>query len=85
MKPGLPRTFDDGWDKRWVTGAAGDKSLGEWKHTAGEYYGGDEAAAKDLFKTIESLDFAIRSKDLDAATPLVADAASKADAILASF
>ena len=45
----------------------------------------DEAAAKDLFKTIESLDFAIRSKDLDAATPLVADAASKADAILASF
>ena len=47
--------------------------------------GGDEAAAKDLFKTIESLDFAIRSKDLDAATPLVADAASKADAILASF
>ena len=48
MKPGLPRTFDDGWDKRWVTGAAGDKSLGEWKHTAGEYYGGDEAAAKGI-------------------------------------
>ena len=47
--------------------------------------GGDAAAAKDLFKTIEALDFAIRSKDLDAATPLVADAASKADAILASF
>ena len=41
-------TFDDGWDKRWVTGAAGDKSLGEWKHTAGEYYGGDEAAAKGI-------------------------------------
>jgi len=48
LKPGLPRTFDDGWDKRWVTGAAGDKSLGEWKHTAGEYYGGDEAAAKGI-------------------------------------
>ena len=48
LEAGLPRTFDDGWDKRWVTGAAGDKSLGEWKHTAGEYYGGDEAAAKGI-------------------------------------
>ena len=47
--------------------------------------GGDADAAKDLFKTIESLDYAIRSKDLDAASPLAAEAASKADAILASF
>ena len=47
--------------------------------------GGDADAAKDLFKTIESLDFAIRSKDLDTASPLAAAAASKADAILASF
>ena len=31
--------------------------------------GGDADAAKDLFKTIESLDFAIRSKDLDTASP----------------
>jgi photosystem II oxygen-evolving enhancer protein 3 len=47
--------------------------------------GGDADAAKDLFKTIESLDFAIRSKDLDTASPLAAAAASKADAILAAF
>ena len=47
--------------------------------------GGDADAAKDLFKTIESLDFAIRSKDLDTASPLAAVAASKADAILAAF
>lgn len=47
--------------------------------------GGDADAAKDLFKTIESLDFAIRSKDLDTASPLAAAAVSKADAILAAF
>jgi len=47
--------------------------------------GGDADAAKDLYKTIESLDFAIRSKDLDTASPLAAAAASKADAILAAF
>ena len=47
--------------------------------------GGDADAAKDLFKTIEELDFAIRSKDLDTASPLAAAAVSKADAILAAF
>jgi hypothetical protein len=44
-------------------------------------YSDNAAANKDLFKTIEKLDFAIRSKDLDAAAPLVAEASAKANAI----
>lgn len=44
-------------------------------------YSDNAAANKDLFKTIEKLDFAIRSKDLDTAAPLVAEASAKANAI----
>jgi len=40
--------FGDGWDTRWVVGAAGDKSMGKWESTAGDYYGGEEAAAKGI-------------------------------------
>jgi calreticulin len=40
--------FGEGWDARWVTGAGGDKTLGKWEHTAGDYYGGDEAEAKGI-------------------------------------
>jgi calreticulin len=40
--------FGEGWDARWVTGAGGDKTLGKWEHTAGDYYGGEEAEAKGI-------------------------------------
>ena len=43
---------------------------------------GDKESAKDLFNSIEALDFALRSKDLDAATAAVAEASAKADVIL---
>ena len=43
---------------------------------------GDKESATDLFKSIEKLDFAIRSKDLDAAMAAAAEASAKADALL---
>jgi calreticulin len=41
-------TFGEKWEDSWVTGKAGDKSLGKFTHTAGKFFGGDEADAKGI-------------------------------------
>jgi calreticulin len=37
-------TFDDSWDKRWIVSnwKKSDGTAGEWKHTAGDWYGDAE-------------------------------------------
>jgi len=46
---------------------------------------GDSKVAKDFYKTLESLDFAIRQKDQSAAKTYLGEVQSKADAILKDF
>ena len=47
--------------------------------------GGDSKAAKAFYKNLEQLDFAIRQKDQDAATALLAEVQSSANALIASL
>merc|ERR1719253_2034260 len=55
-------TFDGDWESRWVTGAAGDKELGAWEHTAGDYYGGEEAAAKGIMTSEDMRHYFLATK-----------------------
>jgi len=43
-------------------GKAGDKSLGKWEHTAGDYYGGEEAAAKGIMTTEDMRHYFLSTK-----------------------
>jgi len=47
--------------------------------------GGDSASAKAFYKSLEKLDFAIRQKDQDAATALLAEVQTSANALIASL
>ena len=62
MHPAARRTFDGDWESRWVTGAAGDKELGAWEHTAGDYYGGEEAAAKGIMTSEDMRHYFLATK-----------------------
>jgi len=55
-------TFGDDWESRWKTGAAGDKELGAWEHTAGDYYGGEEAGAKGIMTTEDMRHYFLATK-----------------------
>ncbi len=50
-----------------------------------ENKGADSADAKAFYAKLENLDFALRQKDQDAATALLADVQSTATALLASL
>lgn len=54
----------DGWDKRWLksTWKAKSKEAGEWLHTAGKWFGGDEGAAKGLQTSPDSKYHAISAE-----------------------
>ena len=56
------RTFGPDWEKSWVTGKAGDKELGKWELTAGDYYGGDEEAAKGIMTTEDMRHYFLATK-----------------------
>ena len=58
----LRRTFGGDWESRWKTGAAGDKELGAWEHTAGSYYGGEEDAAKGIVTTEDMRHYFLATK-----------------------
>jgi hypothetical protein len=62
VHPAARRTFDGDWESRWVTGAAGDKELGAWEHTAGDYYGGEEAAAKGIMTSEDMRHYFLATK-----------------------
>ena len=52
----LTRTVCDSVDQ------AGDKVMGKWEHTAGDYYGGEEAAAKGIMTTEDMRHYFLSSK-----------------------
>jgi len=58
-------TFGDDWESRWVKGAGGDKTLGKWEHTAGEYYGGEEAGAKGIMTSEDMRHYFLATKTED--------------------
>merc|ERR1740117_69942 len=55
-------TFGADWEKNWVTGKAGDKELGAWELTAGDYYGGEEDAAKGIMTTEDMRHYFLATK-----------------------
>jgi calreticulin len=56
-------TFDDGWEKRWVVSdwKKSEGTAGEWKHTAGEWYG-DAQKDKGIQTTPDARFYAISAK-----------------------
>jgi len=56
-------TFDDGWKSRWVVSSwkKSDGTAGEWKHTAGDWYG-DADEDKGIQTTPDARFYAISSK-----------------------
>lgn len=56
--------FGDGWDKRWQKSSwkVKDGSAGEWKHTAGKWWGGKEADAKGIQTSPDSKFHAISAE-----------------------
>jgi hypothetical protein len=54
----------DGWEKRWVKSSWKSKSkeAGEWKHSAGKWFGGDESSAKGLQTSPDSKFHAISAE-----------------------
>jgi len=55
-------TFDDSWEERWVAGKAGDKTLGKFEHTAGKYFGGEEAGAKGIMTSEDAKHYFLSTK-----------------------
>jgi calreticulin len=55
-------TFGADWEKNWVTGKAGDKELGAWELTAGDYYGGEEEAAKGIMTSEDMRHYFLATK-----------------------
>jgi hypothetical protein len=62
QNPQKPKT--DGWEKRWLksTWKSKEKEAGEWKWTAGKWFGGDEADAKGIQTSPDSKFHAISAE-----------------------
>jgi calreticulin len=55
-------TFGADWDKSWAVGKSGDKELGKWELTAGDYYGGEEADAKGIMTSEDMRHYFLSTK-----------------------
>jgi hypothetical protein len=55
-------TFGANWDKSWAVGKSGDKELGKWELTAGDYYGGEEADAKGIMTSEDMRHYFLSTK-----------------------